>query len=79
MTEGEGGGFCAGAYLASFCVASVLVMGIFGACWGELTARIGSSRRATCGMVVVSSGISIVVGIFWLALIATGTFGDVLG
>jgi hypothetical protein len=66
-----------GAYLSAFCVASTLIMGVFGACWGEITGRIGSTARATCVLLVMSSFLSFAVGIVWITLIATGTFSSV--
>ncbi len=66
-----------GAYLASFCVSSILIMGVFAAAWGEVTGRMGSSDLATCALLAVSSCVSVVVGLFWLTLIATGTFATV--
>jgi len=66
-----------GAYLASFCVASILIMGVFAAAWGEVTGRMGSSDLATCALLAISSCISVVVGLLWLVLIATGTFATI--
>jgi len=67
-----------GTYLTSFCLASMLTMGVFSAAWGEVTARLGgSSNSATCALLAVSSCISIVVGLFWLILLVSGTFGSV--
>ena len=66
-----------GAYLSSFCVASILIMGVFGGCWGEVSGRIGSTARATFVLLVLSSFISLAVGVMWLTLIATGTFSSV--
>ena len=66
-----------GAYLSAFCMASTLIMGVFGACWGEVTGRIGSTARATCMLLVMSSFFSLAVGVVWITLIATGTFSSV--
>jgi len=50
-------------YLGSFMVASTLSMGIFAACYGEATRRIGSSGVSVeLGLRVLSSSASIVVG-----------------
>ena len=39
------------AYLSSFCLTSILAMGIFAAVYGEITARIGDTDRYDlCGM-----------------------------
>eukprot|EP00960_Hanusia_phi_P010334 302326-Hanusia_phi.AAC.1 len=35
-----------GFYLGSFCIASILIMGVFCAFWGEITARASSSNRS---------------------------------
>ena len=67
----------AGAYLAAFCLFSILIMGVFAACWGEVTGRLGSTERATYILLLISSSMSFLVGVMWLVLIFTGTFASV--
>ena len=50
-----------------------LIMGGFGACWEEVTSRIGSTARATSVLLVTSSFICLAVDVVWITLIATGT------
>mmetsp|Transcript_4081 Transcript_4081/g.15103 ORF Transcript_4081/g.15103 Transcript_4081/m.15103 type:complete len:340 (-) Transcript_4081:129-1148(-) len=61
-----------GFYLGSFCIASILIMGIFCAFWGEITARVSSSNRVQVWIIFLSSLSSFVVGVLWLVLVATG-------
>lgn len=68
-----------GAYLGSFCLSSILAMGIFAAFWGELTARLGSTGRVQFWLMLCSSAASVGVGVLWLVLLALGDLGAILG
>ena len=65
------------AYLGAFCLTSILAMGIFASVYGEVTARIGDTERALYILTAFSSAFSIIVGVLWLILIATGKLDDV--
>ena len=72
-------------YLAAFILASTLSRGLFAACYGELTKRLGRSFRLEYVLRVCSSGASVLVGVAWLAFTALGrargggaSFGAVL-
>ncbi|KDO17935.1 hypothetical protein SPRG_16659 [Saprolegnia parasitica CBS 223.65] len=68
------------AYLGSFCVTSILIMGLFAAFYGEATAQLGRrSARIAYGIAVFSSMLSVLVGILWIVLVATGKLQDVFG
>uniref|UniRef100_A0A6U5Y7S2 Urease accessory protein UreH-like transmembrane domain-containing protein n=1 Tax=Guillardia theta TaxID=55529 RepID=A0A6U5Y7S2_GUITH len=66
-----------GCYLGSFCVCSILIMGVFAAFWGEITARASSTENAKFAMVLFSSALALCVGIMWLILLFTGTMDQV--
>lgn len=62
-------------YLGSFCLTSILVMGIFAACYGETTRRLGAgSVTVAFRLSVMSCSMSIVVGVIWIGLALGGTF-----
>ena len=65
------------AYLSSFCITSILAMGLFGAFWGEVTGRLqrlGGSTRATFLLQASSSFLSVAVGVVFLTHSATASF-----
>ena len=60
-------------YLLSFIVASTLSMGAFAALYGELTKRLGSTAESVeLGLRILSSSLSIVVGLLWSVLSLMG-------
>ncbi|KAJ0391965.1 hypothetical protein P43SY_002483 [Pythium insidiosum] len=66
------------AYLASFCLASIFIMGVFAALYGEVTGRLSrNSELMAFRLGVFSSAFSIVVGVAWIALQATGQMDKV--
>ncbi|KAJ0392716.1 hypothetical protein ATCC90586_009332 [Pythium insidiosum] len=68
------------AYLLSFCAASILTMGAFAATYGELTGRlVGRSDVLLFRVGIFSSCISLVVGVMWVVLVATGKLDDIFG
>eukprot|EP00644_Phytophthora_capsici_P005513 jgi/Phyca11/538596/estExt2_Genewise1Plus.C_PHYCAscaffold_20041 len=68
------------AYLGSFCVSSIIAMGLFAALYGEITGRM--SRFSDSSLVrvgIFSSCVSLCVGIMWVILVSTGTLDEVFG
>jgi ABC-type nickel/cobalt efflux system permease component RcnA len=68
------------AYLLSFCVASILIMGAFAAIYGEVTghlSRVSDSLQYRVG--IFSSCVSLVVGVLWVVLVSTGELDAVFG
>jgi cell division septation protein DedD len=62
-------------YLATFCITSTLTMGCFAAFYGKLFKKAGWEFRIECA----SACLSLVVGILWLVLLATGKMDAVFG
>eukprot|EP01067_Filipodium_phascolosomae_P002579 Filipodium_phascolosomae@DN2430_c0_g1_i1.p1 len=75
----------AAVYLGVFLLSSTLMMGLVGAAWGEITARLADNVSSAGNsyimpiLYVFSSCLSILVGIVWLILCATGNIGLLLG
>ncbi|RLN02930.1 hypothetical protein BBJ28_00002055 [Nothophytophthora sp. Chile5] len=68
------------AYLGSFCLASILIMGAFAALYGEVTGRMSRFSDASLVRVgVFSSCVSLTVGVMWIVLVSTGTLDEVFG
>lgn len=68
------------AYLASFCIASILTMAIFAAFYGECTARItGKSTFAELAVNIVSAIFSLIIGILWIVFEALGILDKIFG
>ena len=68
------------AYLGSFCLTSILIMGSFAAMYGEATGRLSAnSKRLAFRLSLVSSMLSIIVGILWIVLLAMGKLDQVFG
>lgn len=59
------------AYLLSFCIASILTMGVFAVCYGRLTSLCGSEVLVLFRVSALSASLSLIVGIVWLILIST--------
>ena len=57
------------AYLCMFFLTSILAMGTFAALWGELSARMGSTRRLECVLMACASVLSLLIGIIWEVLL----------
>ena len=67
-------------YLASFCVASIAIMGVFAALYGEVTGRLGgNSLTVQFRIGMFSSCFSFLVGVAWIGLQATGQMSAVFG
>ncbi|KAJ0400946.1 hypothetical protein ATCC90586_007607 [Pythium insidiosum] len=67
------------AYLLSFCVASIFIMGVFSALYGEVTGRIvRQSDKLEYRVGIFSSAISLVIGVMWIVLLATGSMDAIL-
>lgn len=67
-------------YLGTFCITSTLTMGCFATVYGKVSNKLGQSSatwefRIECA----SASLSILVGVMWLALLATGKLEDVFG
>jgi len=62
-------------YLGTFCITSILVMGAFAACYGELTVRLGGQGTQHV-LLWISGGISVAVGLLWLLILASGRSVD---
>ncbi|KAJ0391964.1 hypothetical protein P43SY_002482 [Pythium insidiosum] len=70
----------AAVYLAAFCVSTIVCMGAFAALYGELTRRSGQqSPLLALRIALLSSALSIGVGVLWILLQATGSLNDVFG
>lgn len=68
------------AYLSSFCVASIFIMGVFAALYGDVTGRIGGNSLAMEFRIgIFSASFSIIVGLAWISLQATGQMSAVFG
>uniref|UniRef100_K3X5J2 Urease accessory protein UreH-like transmembrane domain-containing protein n=1 Tax=Globisporangium ultimum (strain ATCC 200006 / CBS 805.95 / DAOM BR144) TaxID=431595 RepID=K3X5J2_GLOUD len=68
------------AYLLSFCLASILIMGAFAAMYGEITGRMSRfSDTSLYRIGIFSSCVSLTVGILWVILVSTGTLDEVFG
>ena len=79
-------------YLGTFCVLSSLTMGAFAALYGGVTYGLGKvserdggkkgkerAEKLDFGLKVFSALLSVVVGVLWLALTATGKMKEVFG
>ncbi|CAK0811817.1 unnamed protein product [Prorocentrum cordatum] len=68
-------------YLGSFCVASIIVMGVFAAAFGEVTSRVAQRRGGNAGLLrcmsLASAGLSLVVGLAWMVLLYFGVLDQV--
>ena len=68
------------AYILSFSIASILIMGLFAACYGELTGRMSKVSPAfTIGVGIFSSVVSLLVGVAWITLVLAGKLNAVFG
>ncbi|CAI5730255.1 unnamed protein product [Peronospora destructor] len=68
------------AYLASFCVASIFIMGVFAAFYGEATGRLGGNSSVMEFRIgIFSAFFSLIVGVAWIGLQATGQLSAVFG
>ncbi|KAF4029799.1 hypothetical protein GN244_ATG18444 [Phytophthora infestans] len=68
------------AYLGSFCVASIFIMGVFAALYGEVTGRLGGNSLVMEFRIgIFSAFFSFVVGVAWIGLQATGQMSAVFG
>eukprot|EP00624_Nannochloropsis_granulata_P002205 evm.model.NODE_21216_length_7636_cov_22.367731.2 len=66
-------------YLATFCLTSTLIMGVFAAVYGECTSRLGSARNIEYRLELFSASLSIIVGVLWMAMIVAGKLDAVFG
>ena len=64
-------------YLLSFIVASILMMGIFAAGYGEMTLRLGRTERINAMLSAFSAGLSFLVGVVWVLLMWEGKLDEV--
>ena len=64
-------------YLSSFCVSSTLTMGCFAGIYGTCSRGIGKRTQRDFQIHLFSSSLSILVGVTWLVLSATGKMEDV--
>ncbi|KAI9920473.1 hypothetical protein PsorP6_015679 [Peronosclerospora sorghi] len=68
------------AYLGSFCAASIVMMGIFAALYGEVTGRLGGTSSVVEVRIGLFSALfSFLVGVAWVALQGTGQMRLVFG
>jgi hypothetical protein len=66
------------AYLGSFCASSIFIMGVFAALYGELTGRLGrNSLLMEFRIGICSASFSVIVGVAWIVLQATGLMDEV--
>jgi hypothetical protein len=66
-------------YLASFCIMSILTMGGFATAYAMISHRLAKGGNAGRALLIesASASISIVVGILWIILLATGKMDDI--
>jgi ABC-type nickel/cobalt efflux system permease component RcnA len=68
------------AYLLSFCAASIFIMGVFAASYGEITGRLSQFSASLLYRIgLFSASVSLIVGIVWIILVSTGTLDAVFG
>ncbi|KAH7487620.1 hypothetical protein KRP22_013697 [Phytophthora ramorum] len=68
------------AYLGSFCVASIFIMGVFAALYGEVTGRLGGNSLVMEFRIgIISAFFSFIVGVAWIGLQATGQMSAIFG
>ncbi|KAG7383226.1 hypothetical protein PHYPSEUDO_003906 [Phytophthora pseudosyringae] len=68
------------AYLGSFCVASIFIMGVFAALYGEVTGRLGGNSLVMEFRIgIFSAFFSFIVGVAWIGLQATGQMSAIFG
>jgi ABC-type nickel/cobalt efflux system permease component RcnA len=68
------------AYLASFCLASIFIMGVFAAIYGEVTRRLGGNTPVMDYRVgMCSSAFSFIIGCLWIILQSCGVLDAVFG
>lgn len=68
------------AYLGSFCAASIFIMGVFAALYGEVTGRLGGNSLVVEFRIgIFSAFFSFIVGVAWIGLQASGQMAAVLG
>jgi ABC-type nickel/cobalt efflux system permease component RcnA len=68
------------AYLLSFCVASIFIMGVFAAAYGELTGRLSQFSDSLLYRIgLFSASVSLIVGVAWIILVSTGSLDVVFG
>ncbi|ETK73309.1 hypothetical protein F441_02711 [Phytophthora nicotianae CJ01A1] len=68
------------AYLGSFCVASIFIMGVFAALYGEITGRLGGNSLVVEFRIgIFSAFFSFIVGVAWIGLQASGQMSAVFG
>ncbi|POM74319.1 Hypothetical protein PHPALM_8738 [Phytophthora palmivora] len=68
------------AYLGSFCVASIVIMGVFAALYGEVTRRLGGNTPVMDFRVgMCSSAFSFIIGCLWIILQSLGVLNDIFG
>jgi ABC-type nickel/cobalt efflux system permease component RcnA len=68
------------AYILSFCIASIFIMGVFAAVYGELTGRLVMiSDKLLYRVGIFSASVSLIVGVAWVILVSTGTLDQVFG
>jgi hypothetical protein len=69
-----------GLYLGTFCFTSTLTMGCFAIVYGTVSKKLGhSSATWEFRIEYASASLSILVGMLWLTLLATGQLEDVFG
>lgn len=67
-------------YLLSFCVASIFIMSVFAATYGEVTGRLArNSDQLLYHVGLFSSSISLLVGLLWIILVSLGQLDAVFG
>ncbi|KAF1315053.1 hypothetical protein FI667_g16258, partial [Globisporangium splendens] len=68
------------AYLLSFCIASIFIMGVFAATYGEITGRMSQFSASLLYRIgLFSASVSLVVGVTWIILVSTGSLDAVFG
>jgi hypothetical protein len=64
-------------YLTCFCVTSTMTMGVFAMVYGGVSSRLGTTIHHELAIELVSSSLSILVGVVWLLLSSLGKLDDV--
>jgi magnesium-transporting ATPase (P-type) len=65
------------AYLASFCISSIIIMGIFASLFGTLTHKLSQITQLEFQIECFSAGVCTLIGTVWLSLSIAGKLGDI--
>lgn len=67
----------ASVYLGSFCLSSMVTMGLFATCYGTISSRLVRGTQRQTLIECISALLSLLVGILWLTLVSIGKLDDI--